>query len=146
MRARQSGFTLVEVIVAMVLLGSMMLLLYSGLTFALRSWDAGDVNGRRTAERVLGENFLRRELSELFPMRWKDPTQVKLAFEGEPGRGCGSCPHAPRGPQLGGLSLVGVEAEDDARSPNPRPRDASAPCRTTRRSTSARSTGGEPPS
>ena len=58
MRARQSGFTLVEVIVAMVLVGSMMLLLYSGLTFALRSWDAGDVNGRRTAERVLGEKML----------------------------------------------------------------------------------------
>jgi hypothetical protein len=41
------------------LLATIMVLLYSGLTFALRSWDAGDANGRRVADRRLGENFLR---------------------------------------------------------------------------------------
>ena len=111
-RARQSGFTLVEVVVAMVLLGAMMVLLYAGLTFALRSWDAGDVNGRRTAERRLGENFLRRELGELFPMRWKDATQVKLAFEGGRDR-LRFVSSRPAGLTLGGLSLVGLEVERD---------------------------------
>lgn len=96
----------------MVLVGSIMLLMYSGLSFALRSWDAGDVNGRRTAERRLGENFLRRELSELFPMRWKDATQVKVAFEGGHSRLRFVSSRAP-GLQLGGLSLVGVEIEED---------------------------------
>src|SRR6185369_11172741 len=67
---RQRGFTLVELLVAMVLLAAVMALLYSGLNFAARSWDAGDANGRRMADRRIGENFLRRELSELFPMRW----------------------------------------------------------------------------
>src|SRR4029077_20007611 len=66
-RMRPAGFTLVEVIVAMSLLATIMVLLYSGLTFALRSWDAGDANGRKVADRRLGENFLRRELTELFP-------------------------------------------------------------------------------
>ena len=112
-RAQQSGFTLLEVIVAMVLVGAIMLLLYSGLTFALRAWDAGDVNGRRTAERLLGENFLRRELSELFPMRWKDPTQVKMAFEGGPQRLRFVSSRAP-GLQAGGLSLVGLEVEENS--------------------------------
>jgi general secretion pathway protein J len=96
----------------MVLVGSIMLLVYSGISFALRSWDASDVNGRRTAERRLGENFLRRELSELFPMRWKDATQVKVAFEGGASRLRFVSARAP-GLQLGGLSLVGLELEDN---------------------------------
>jgi hypothetical protein len=66
----------------MLLLAITMLLLYSGLSFALRSWDAGDTNGRRTADRRVGENFLRREITELFPMRWKDAMTLKMAFEG----------------------------------------------------------------
>ena len=111
-RAIQSGFTLVEVVVAMVLVGTIMLLMYSGHAFALRSWDAGDVNGRRTAERQLGENFLRRELSELFPMRWKDATQVKLAFEGGATR-LRFVSSRPAGLQMGGLSLVGIEVEEN---------------------------------
>ena len=60
---RESGFTLIELVVAMTLLAIMMVMLYSGLSFALRSWDAGDTNGRRTADRRIGENFLRRELT-----------------------------------------------------------------------------------
>jgi prepilin-type N-terminal cleavage/methylation domain-containing protein len=72
MRRHGAGFTLIELVLAMALLGTMMLLLYSGLAFSLRSWDAGEANGRRTADRRIGENFLRRELAELFPMRWKD--------------------------------------------------------------------------
>ncbi len=83
MRRRNSGFTLIEMVVAMALLGTMMLLLYSGLTFGLRGWDAADVNGRRTADRRIAENFLRREIGETFPMRFKDPMTLKVAFEGK---------------------------------------------------------------
>lgn len=109
-RARTAGFTLIEVVLAMVLLGVMMVLLYSGLSFAMRAWDAGDANGRRTAERRLGENFLRRELAELFPMRWKDPMQVKLAFEGKPDS-MRFVSSRPAGLALGGLALVSLELE-----------------------------------
>lgn len=111
-RGRQSGFTLVEVVVAMVLLGSIMLLVYSGLSFSLRSWDAGDANGRRVAERRLAENYLRRELTEVFPMRFKDATQVKMAFEGSAER-IRFVSARPPGIQMGGLSLVGVEVLDN---------------------------------
>jgi general secretion pathway protein J len=109
---RYGGFTLVEIMVAMVLLSITMLLLYSGLSFALRAWDAGDINGRRTADRRLGENFLRRELSELFPMRFKDATQLKVAFEGGANRVRFVSSRAP-GVQVGGLSLVGIEVEEN---------------------------------
>ena len=109
-RHAQAGFTLIEVVLAMLLLGAMMLLLYAGLTFALRSWDAGDVNGRRVADRRIGENFVRRELSEVFPLRWKDPTQVKFAFEGKAGSLKFASSRAA-GVSQGGLSIVGLDVE-----------------------------------
>ena len=113
--SRQAGFTLVEMVVAMTILGTMLLLLYSGLSFALRSWDASDVNGRRTVDRRIGENFLRREVSELFPMRWKDPVTLKVAFEGD-AKHVRFVSARPAGVAMGGLSLVSVEVEDDARN------------------------------
>jgi general secretion pathway protein J len=111
MRRRAAGFTLIELVVAMALLGVMMLLLYSGLSFALRSWDAGEINGRRTADRRIGENFLRRELAELFPMRFKDPMLVKVAFLGEAQK-LRFVSSRPAGITKAGLSLVGVEVEN----------------------------------
>lgn len=112
---RQRGFTLVELVLAMALLGVMLLLLYSGLSFALRGWDAAGASGQATADRRLGENFLRREVMELFPMRWKDPMVYKIAFSGEPQRMRFVSSRAP-GLAQGGLSLVGVAVEGDPRT------------------------------
>jgi general secretion pathway protein J len=114
-RRAQSGFTLLELVVAMTILGTMMLLLYSGLSFALRSWDAGDAVGRGSADRRIGESFVRRELSELFPMRWKDGMRLRFAFEGTANT-LRFVSSRPAGISMGGLSLVGLEVADDPRS------------------------------
>ena len=114
-RGAQSGFTLIELVVAMTILGTMMLLLYSGISFALRSWDAGDAVGRTSADRRIGEAFVRRELSELFPMRWKDGVKLRFAFEGGDQSLRFVSARAP-GIQMGGLSLVGLEVAGEARS------------------------------
>lgn len=110
MKRTHAGFTLIEVIVAMMLLGIMMLLLYSGLNFSLRSWNAGDANGRRVADTRVADNFLRREVTELFPMRWKDGNSLRYAFDGKQ--------HTFRfvssrraGVSAAGLSLVGLDVE-----------------------------------
>lgn len=108
MTRAQRGFTLIELVVAMVLLGVMMLLMYGGLNFAARGWDVGDANGRRVADRRIGENFLRRELSEMFPMRWKEPNVVKFAFEGDKDA-IRFVSSRPAGISQGGLSLVALE-------------------------------------
>ena len=110
MRRRARGFTLIEMVVALALLGTMMLLMYSGLTFGLRGWDAADTNGRRTADRRIAENFLRREISETFPMRFKDPMTLKVAFEGKENR-LRFASSRPAGISASGLSLVGIEVE-----------------------------------
>lgn len=113
MRRAHSGFTLVEVVLAMVLLGTMMLLLYGGLNFSLRSWNAGDANGRRVADGRIADNFMRREVGELYPMRWQDPNVLRYAFEGTQ--------HELRfvssrraGVSAGGLSVVAIQAEQGA--------------------------------
>lgn len=106
------GFTLIEVVVAMTLLGIMMLLLYAGLSFAMRSWDAAEVAGTRATDQRIGANFLRRELGETFPMRWKEPAMLKFAFEGKP-RTLRFVSSRPAGLQAGGLSLVGLAVEDE---------------------------------
>lgn len=111
-RRAQGGFTLVELVIAMVLLGAMMSLLYSGITFTLRSWDAADANGRRVSDRRIGENFLRREIAETFPLRWKDPTRLRFAFEGGEHE-LSFVSSRPAGIAQGGLALVGVRVEDD---------------------------------
>jgi len=111
-RRGERGFTLIELVVALVLLGAMMVLLYSGITYGLRAWDAGAANGERVADRRLGENFLRREIGETFPMRWKDPTTLRFAFEGGD-RALHFVSVRPAGIAQGGLSLVGVAVEDD---------------------------------
>jgi general secretion pathway protein J len=109
-RSRAGGFTLIEVVLAMALLATIMVLLYSGLTFAIRSWDAGDANGRRVADQRLGANFLRRELSEMFPLRWKDATVVRFAFEGEEDH-VKFASSRPPGIQQAGLALVALELQ-----------------------------------
>jgi len=114
MNARaQRGFTLIEMVIALVLLAAMIGLLYSGVNFGLRSWDAADANGRRVADRRIGENFLRRELTQLFPMRFKDPMTLRFAFSGERDhlRFVSSRPADVSG---GGLSLVGIDVEEGA--------------------------------
>jgi general secretion pathway protein J len=114
---RDAGFTLIELVVAMTILGTMMLLLYSGLSFGLRSWDAGDAVGRGAADRRIGEHFVRRELGELFPMRWKDSTRLRFAFEGTP-QLLRFVSSRPAGVAMGGLSLVSLEVGGDARGGN----------------------------
>ena len=109
---RAAGFTLIEVVVAMTLLGIMMVLLYSGLTFAMRSWDAAERVGTRATDQRIGTNFLRRELGETFPMRWKEPTMLQFAFEGK-AHTLRFVSSRPAGIQAGGLSLVGLAVEDD---------------------------------
>lgn len=117
-RACEGGFTLIEMVLAMVLLAAMLAMAWGGFAFALRAWEAGDTHGHRASDLRLAESFLRREISEIFPMRWKDPMQLKFAFEGERER-LRFVSVRPPGITAPGLALVGLELESgDDRSVN----------------------------
>ncbi len=107
-RGNQGGFTLLELVLALVLLVAMLGLAWGALGFALRGWDAGSAKGQRTVDLQLAQNFLRRELAEVFPMRWKDPAKLRFAFEGD-AKSVRFVSTRAAGASSGGLALVGLE-------------------------------------
>jgi general secretion pathway protein J len=82
---KQRGFTLLEMIIGITLLGLVLVLLYGGLRLGARGWDAGDKAIEANSRQVLVAEFLRRQLSLIYPMRWRKADGVSvLAFSGEP--------------------------------------------------------------
>lgn len=82
-RLRQQGFTLLELLIALTLLGLILVLLFGGLRLGVRSWDASQqqvdtLNSVRSLE-----SFLRREMSVAQPYQWKAGPSQKVAFLGE---------------------------------------------------------------
>lgn len=63
-RRRQAGFTLLELVVAITLMGLVLVMLYSGLRLGLNSWDGGERHAEETNRRRSVEEFLRRRLAE----------------------------------------------------------------------------------
>ena len=77
-----AGFTLLELLVALTLLGAMLILIYSALNIGLRAWDAGEKRVTEASHQRVVQSFLRRELSQVFPVRWRGIPESKIAFEG----------------------------------------------------------------
>ncbi len=79
----QKGFTLLEVLIALTLLGLMMTVLFGGLRFAGRGWDAAENRTQAAQERFLVQRFLRRQLARTRPVARDTGDGIyKLAFEG----------------------------------------------------------------
>ena len=82
-RWRQQGFTLLELLIALTLLGFILVLLFGGLRLGVRSWDVSQKQvDTLNSVRAL-ESFLRREMSTAFPYKWKSGPTRRLAFLGE---------------------------------------------------------------
>ncbi len=87
-RYPQAGFTLLEVMIAMVLLAVMMTLLLGGMRVGADSWDQGERVAERASRLVVVDNFFRSHLSDVKPLfeAPTDPSKVgqpaKLTFYG----------------------------------------------------------------
>lgn len=104
------GFTLLELLIGMTLLGFILALLFSGFRLASTSWDAVERQVERTTEEEMARALLRRLLPQLQPMRWKRATNQAIAFVGEPS---GFRAIAPLSGQAGssGLRVIEFAAE-----------------------------------
>lgn len=109
--ARQNGFTLLELLIGMVLLGMMLTLLFGGLRLGSRSWDSGEQRADETAQLRAIQGFIRRELGQALPLRWKNEVDTRLAFEGTSGTLKFVAP-LPAQVSVGGLYLLGLELEN----------------------------------
>ncbi len=69
---RQTGFTLLELVVAITLMGLVLVVLYSGLRLGLNSWEGGEQRAEATNRLRLAEEFLRRQLAQSMTVRSND--------------------------------------------------------------------------
>ena len=114
-RLQQTGFTLLELLIAMTLLGMILVLLFGGLRLGVRSWDASQkqVDSLNTVRSL--ENFLRRELSQTYPYVWKNVPGSRVAFVGERNK-LNFVAQLPSRVGGGGLYLISVELEQRAKA------------------------------
>jgi general secretion pathway protein J len=111
MMGAQKGFTLLELLIGMVLLGLILTLLFGGLRLGAKSWDSGDKRADDSAQLRAIHGFIRRELSQVFPLRWKNEVDTRLAFAGAPDALKFVAP-LPVQVSGGGLYLLGLELEN----------------------------------
>jgi general secretion pathway protein J len=78
------GFTLVELLIALTLLGLVMTILYGALRVGIRSWEAGEKQAVAMDDRRLILGFLRRELGQVYPLLWQRRDKQRVAFMGKP--------------------------------------------------------------
>ena len=80
---RQLGFTLLELLIAMTLMGLVLGLLYGGLRLGARSWDAGEQRAERLNEMQAVHDFIRRQIRQSLEVFHNNRQGRVLAFQGE---------------------------------------------------------------
>ncbi|MCO5762003.1 MAG: prepilin-type N-terminal cleavage/methylation domain-containing protein [Chromatiaceae bacterium] len=109
---RQAGFTLLELVVAITLMGLVLVVLYSGLRLGMSGWDSGEQRAEATNRLRLVQEFLRRQLAQSMTVyQTGDEQERVVVFAGQ----ADTIEFvAPMLAQLGqgGLYRVRVEASD----------------------------------
>ena len=83
MRARRArGFTLLELMIGLALLGLIMTLIFAGMQLSFRSWDAAEAASEKSNRMRLVQALLGRELAAVYPYRWKNSDDMNIAFVG----------------------------------------------------------------
>ncbi len=108
------GFTLLELLIGMTLLGFILALLFGGFRLAANSWNAVEERAERVADEQAGRAVVQRLVTYAQPLHWKLPTGQRLTFEGQPDA---LRLVAPLGGQIG-LRVVELAVEPDD-SPDP---------------------------
>ena len=82
MNRRAPGFTLIEILLAISLLSLILLLLFSALFSANRSWAATERRIAQNDELRLVAEFIQRQLAEQSPLFWAGQDDTDLLFSG----------------------------------------------------------------
>jgi general secretion pathway protein J len=112
---RETGFTLLELLVSMTILSIMMTLLFNGLQLGIRTWDAVSNASHRTQDIYFAQQFIRRHLEEAQPVMLDQGNgEQQLFFSGN----VNSLKFAGLMPNYlghGGLHLINLEIVDQAK-------------------------------
>jgi general secretion pathway protein J len=80
---RSQGFTLLELLIGMTLVGFILSLLFAGLNLGTRSWEAGEQRMVTSSRQAVVVDFIRRAIEQTYPLRWRVDEEDRLAFAGE---------------------------------------------------------------
>jgi general secretion pathway protein J len=84
-RTASAGFTLLELLIAITLLGLLMVALLGGLRLGARAWERSEERLDEVTRLQVVENFLRDRLAQTYPLVTEDETgPSRLMFEGQP--------------------------------------------------------------
>lgn len=108
--ARTGGFTLLETLVGLALLGMLTLVLFSALRFGTQSWERVEAKSTEVVDLAIVESTLRRQMGRAFPLRVGLANESKVGFEGDE-RSVRFFTALPAHFSSGGLSLVDVRFE-----------------------------------
>jgi general secretion pathway protein J len=82
-RRAEAGFTLLEIIVAVVILAMIMTTAFGALRLGDRSWEAGIKRAAESEQLRSTGNLLRRQFNQIVPMVWTVDNEPRIAFNGE---------------------------------------------------------------
>lgn len=83
---RQTGFTLLELVVAITLMGLVLVVLYSGLRLGLNGWDSGERRAEASNRLRSVQEFLRRQLAQSMTVYQTEANEKRnkiVVFTGE---------------------------------------------------------------
>ena len=80
---RNHGFTLLEVMVAIVVLSIIMSTAYGALRLGARSWEAGVTRALETGDIRTAAGFLQRQISQAVAMTWPEDVDGRITFSGK---------------------------------------------------------------
>jgi len=106
-----SGFTLVEILIAMTLLSLILLLVFSSLYAAGRNWEVSAKQIEMSDEFRLTSQFIRKYITQAVPLIWIDRNERKIAFSGKSDEINFVAP-LPSHRGGGGLSLLTLKVSD----------------------------------
>lgn len=122
----QRGFTLLELLIGMTLLGFILALLFGGFRLASTTWDVVETGLERTNQQEMTRALMRRLLGQMQPIRWKKAPDQPITFLGEPGR---LVAVAPLSGQAGSSGLRVIEFSVAVAEQAGRPSAGEAPVR-----------------
>lgn len=80
---RQSGFTLLELLISLVLISLIVTMLFGGLRLGSQGWERSDEHVERTDNIRLVREFIRRSLAQVRPVWYGDGKQKEILFQGD---------------------------------------------------------------